>query len=91
MTDESDLLEGILKKLNRFSDDCKMFEKIVREHADAESKEQMLGNADRVLTDVRKLIGEARELDKTVRDTLHEYKERKCKRIGKFWLPSFGI
>ena len=37
----------------------------------------VLGNADRVLTDVRKLIGEARELDKTVRDTLHEYKERK--------------
>jgi len=77
LTDESDLLEGIVKKLNRFSDDCKMYEKIVREHADADSKEQMLGNADRVLADVRKLIGEARELDKTVRDRLHEYKERK--------------
>ncbi len=89
LTDESDFLKGILEKLNRFSDDCNMYEEIVREHADAESKEQMLGNVARVLADMRKLIGEAKELDKTVRDTLHEYKERKKMQEDRKVLASF--
>jgi len=67
----------------------KIDEKIVREHADAENKEQMFGNVDRVLADVRKLIGDARELDKTVRDTLHEYKERKKMQEDQKVLASF--